>query len=223
MAFRIEVFDDDSYTESVAARIAIDVPAGGSVILTGGTTAAEIYPRLRNQPVSWKDLDLFFSDERCVPPDHVESNYRMVCDRLFGDKRPENLNRMRGEEEPERESHRYAELIRPAVEGGIELALLGMGADAHIAAMSPGSPPVSERNRLCMSVERPDGMTGITLTTPALMSARRILLLVAGQEKAEAVRRVMAGGDPEHCPALLLEHHHDATFLLNRSAASALS
>jgi len=100
--------------------------------------------------------------------------------------------------------------------------LLGMGADAHVGALFPGSPALEE-TALAAVVDRPDGMQGVTLTPTAMLSARRIILLVTGEAKAEAVRRAVTGDeDPTKCPARVLAEHPDAAFLLDDAAASAL-
>jgi 6-phosphogluconolactonase len=99
--------------------------------------------------------------------------------------------------------------------------LLGMGADCHIGALYPASPALGADD-YCAPVDRPDGLAGLTLTPPAMLAARKILLLVTGAAKAEAVRRAVEGSEgPESCPVRLLADHPDATFLLDEPAAGA--
>lgn len=220
--FRTESFPAEDYPEAVADRIVRSLPGGGSLVLTGGTTVEPIYPRLAGKR-DWSDAVIAFSDERCVPPDHPESNYGMAK-RLFLDAaQPAGIRRMKGELEPEAGALDYAEQIRLMVAHGFDLLLLGMGADCHVGALYPGSPALDAID-VAAAVDRPDGMKGITLTPPAMISARRILLLVSGEGKAEAVARVVNGDEtPETCPARLLASHPDATFLLDEGAASQLS
>ncbi len=131
---------------------------------------------------------------------------------------------MRGEDPPDEAAHAYHEEISYHVERGFDLVLLGMGADAHVGAMAPGSPTISERERLCAPVARPDGLGGLTMTPPALLSSTRVRLLVNGEAKAATVKRVIEGDERiEACPARMLADHHDAIFLLDEAAASELS
>lgn len=220
MGFRTEVLADD-YAEEAARRIIEVLPGGGSFVLTGGTTAERIYPRLAGKR-EWKDVTFCFSDERCVPPGDENSNYGMAK-RLFLDAAdPGGVHRVKGELDPQEAAAEYRAEIRPLVEHGFDLLLLGMGADAHVGAMFPGSPALEESVAATV-VDRPDGMQGITLTPPAMLSARRILLIVTGEQKAEAVRRAVQGSEsPKECPARLLADHPDVTFLLDEAAASAL-
>lgn len=238
MSFKVEVFPAGEYAQAAARVISANLPRSGSVILTGGTTAEKIYPELargisvtggsRNAPAGdkvpgWGELEVGFSDERCVPPDDEASNFRMASELLLDEAKPKEVHRMPGEEEPEAGADLYHAAIGPVVEKGIDLLLLGMGADAHVGAMFPGSPALDERERLCRAVDRPDGMKGLTLTPPAMLSAKKILLLVTGDKKADTVRRALQGSEPPHdCPVRLLADHPDATFLLDEPAGSAL-
>ncbi|MFP5297713.1 MAG: 6-phosphogluconolactonase, partial [Actinomycetota bacterium] len=201
MAFKVEVFEQD-HAEQVARRVVEALPGGGSLVLTGGTTAEKIYPRLAGKK-DWSQVTFAFSDERCVPPDAPESNYGMVK-RLFLDAiDPGPVHRMKGELTPERAAAEYDSEIRHLVHQGFDLMLLGMGADAHIGALSPGSPALAS-DALCAPVDRPDGLKGLTLTPPAILSARKILLIVTGEAKAETVKRAIEGNEPvERCPVRL--------------------
>ncbi len=222
--FGVEVFPTASYAADMADAIARALPAEGSLVLTGGTTAARIYGDLAQvAPAHIAELEVLFSDERCVPPDHEESNFKMANGLLLQPRSITKVQRMRGEDPPAEAAASYGRSIAPVVQRGLDLVLLGMGADAHIGAMFPGSPALTETERLCRAVDRPDGMQGLTLTPPAISSATKILLIVTGETKAEAVARVVAGNEPlTDCPACLLAPHADATFLLDEPAASAL-
>jgi 6-phosphogluconolactonase len=130
---------------------------------------------------------------------------------------------MRGEDDPTSAAAEYGDEVRPVVEAGVDLVLLGMGADAHICAMFPGSLALDVTDELCRAVDRPDGMQGLTLTPPAVLSGRKIAVIVTGSGKAEAVRRVFHGTEtPAQCPARLLAQHPDVTFLLDEPAAAHL-
>ncbi|MFP5351112.1 MAG: 6-phosphogluconolactonase [Actinomycetota bacterium] len=223
MSFEVEVFPEEAYAAEAAAAILSALPARGSVVLTGGTTAERIYPLLGADPDVWSNIEILFSDERCVPPDHDESNFKMAARLLLDPAGVRTIHRMRGEDEPLEGAERYHHEIAPVVEAGLDLLLLGMGADAHVGAMFPGSPALGETENLCAAVDRPDGMRGLTLTPPAMLAARKILLLVTGTSKAQTLGRVIEGDEPPSaCPARLLADHPDATFLLDTPAASAL-
>ncbi len=223
MTFRIEVLSADGYPRTAATHIAGATPARGSVVLTGGTTAEKIYPFLALERDDWSELEVAFSDERCVPPDDPASNYKMAKDLLLEPTGAHNVHRMPGEDEPDAAAAAYHEAIAPLVEGGWDLMLLGVGADAHVGALFPGTPGLQETKRYCAPVDRPDGMKGLTLTPPALRAARKILLLVTGEAKAATMKRVTQGDEGvDACPARLLADHPDATFLLDEPAASLL-
>ncbi|MFN2488309.1 MAG: 6-phosphogluconolactonase [Actinomycetota bacterium] len=222
VTFLVEALDPGSYDREVAARIALDLPGRGSVVLTGGTTAARIYGCLARADAGWGDLDVFFSDERCVPPDDDASNFGMAARLLLEPVGAPSVHRMRGEDDPEEAARAYGAEVSAGAAEGFDLVLLGMGSDCHIAALFPGSPALAA-SELCVAVERPDGLGGLTLTPPALLASRTVLVVVAGGGKAEAVRRAVAGGqEPQSCPARLLAEHPNATFLLDEGAASLL-
>jgi len=217
VSFAVEVFPTETYPRAAAERIEGALVEAATLVVTGGTTAARIYPQL-TLPGSVRDV--FFSDERCVPPDHDESNFRMVTEAMPA--LTADVHRMRGELDPSTAASAYHDQVAPFVTGGFDVMLLGMGADCHIGAMFPGSPALDEA-RFAAAVDRPDGMKGVTLTPPAMLAADTILLLVTGQGKADAVARVVQGAEPpESCPARLLVDHTDATFLLDEGAAGSL-
>lgn len=214
---RVEVLTD--HPREAAYRISRALPTRGAVVVTGGTTARAVYEHL--DPATWNDVDVYFSDERCVPPDDEASNYRMAVETFLGDAEA-NVHRMEGELDPIEGAARYHEEVTPLVNDTYELMLLGMGADCHLCAMFPGSPAlIADAN--CAAVDRPDGLKGLTLTPAMILSARKALVLVTGEAKAEAVKRAVQGAETvESCPARLLAAHPDVTFLLDEGAASQL-
>jgi 6-phosphogluconolactonase len=222
VSFGVEVFAGERYAREVAGLVAREVPDASSVVLTGGSTAEKVYGPLGETGVDWSNIDVVFSDERCVPPHDDASNFGMA-DRLLSGLDRARVHRMHGEDDPHDAARAYADEIRPLVDAGLELMLLGMGADGHICALFPGSPALHEKDRLCAAVDRPDGMTGLTLTPPAILSAGRMLLLVTGEGKAETVARAVQGDDhPVALPVRLLASHPDTTFLVDEAAASLL-
>ena len=220
MSFEIEVFSPAAFAREVAYRITTSLPASGDIVITGGSTAAKVYDSLE-EVARWDGLGIYFSDERCVPPDHPESNYKMATD-LFLGRTTADVHRMRGELEAADAADRYHAEIAHSVARGPALMFLGMGADCHIGALYPGSPAL-DSDLLAAGVDRPDGMRGITLTPPAMLSAKSIRVLATGESKAEAVKRVIEGDEtPRSCPARLLANHPDVTFYLDEPAAALL-
>ena len=223
MSFRTEVFPDSFYPQKAAARIASELPGARTVVLTGGTTAEKIYVPFHETGMTLAGKDVFFSDERCVPPDDDASNHKMALRTLGAALEGATVHRMRGEDDPQSAAATYSDEVGAAAPDGFDLLLAGMGADCHVCGMFPGSPALDERNALAAAVDRPDGMKGLTLTPPPVVAATRVLLLVSGEGKAEAVARVVNGGEPvNECPARLLADHPDVTFLLDEAAASKL-
>jgi len=220
VSFAVEIWPSDDYAPGAARWIAERMPSGGSFVLTGGGTAAKVYPELHP---NLADADIFFSDERCVPPDHEASNFALAHRLLLDRSGASRVHRMRGEDPPVQAARACHDELVPAVERGFDLMVLGMGDDNHIAALFPNSAALINPDALCLPVDRPDGLKGLTMTTPALIAARKILLLVTGEAKAEAVKRaVKSDADPLGCPVRLLADHPDATFLLDEVAASLL-
>lgn len=167
-----------------------------SVALAGGRTPQALYERLATQEYDWEALDVFFGDERCVSPDHPDSNFRMASEALLS-KVPARVHRMRGES---CDAAGYEEELRAAFRQGVpafDLVFLGMGADGHTASLFPGDPALEETRRLVVKVARPDHPR-LTLTLPLLSASKLAVFLVSGEEKREALRRVLAG---EEVPA----------------------
>ncbi|MBA3431808.1 MAG: 6-phosphogluconolactonase [Actinobacteria bacterium] len=220
MSFETVTFGPDEYPTKAAQLVDASRPHEGSVVLTGGTTAERIYEALGASSGNWDGLDVYFSDERCVPPDDPASNFGMAARLLLTSVGAPRVHRMPGEKLPEEAAEEYGEEIASVA---VDLMLLGMGADGHVGAMFPGSPAVAENDRLCVAVDRPDGMRGLTLTPPVLMRAKKVLLVVTGSEKAPTVARVIGGKEPVgSLPAGMLKDHPDATFVLDEEAASEL-
>jgi 6-phosphogluconolactonase len=164
-----------------------------SVALSGGSTPRAFYELLGREArgYPWPSLRIVFADERCVPPDHPESNYLMASTSLLS-KVKARVHRMPGEScDPEAYERTLARVFGPGIPS-IELVPLGLGEDGHTASLFPGDPAVEETERLVVRVERPDHPR-LTLTLPVLSAARLALFLVAGEAKRDALRRLMAG------------------------------
>ncbi len=216
MSTRVEVVGD--FVHGAATAVAELLPAAGSVVITGGGSAEAVYPELARARPDWSQLDVFFSDERCVPPNDPASNYGMAKRTLLDAVGPHAVRRMKGEIDPQEAAAIYDELVGDP----FDLVILGLGDDAHVAGLFPGSPGLLEAAS-CVAVDRPDGMQGLSLTPPALLSGRRIVFVVSGESKAEAVRRALAATeDVMECPAAMFREHGSVTFLLDRAAAAQL-
>ena len=213
----------------VARLIVAAVEAGGHVVLTGGSTPARAYEMAAGADANWDAATVWFGDERCVPPDHPDSNYRMAESSLLGrlDPRPEVM-RIEGELGPEAASGAYEAEVRSRL-GDVprwDLLLLGLGPDGHVASLFPGKPEVQERDRLVVGVPiaglEPQ-VPRVSLTLPALNAARAVVFLVTGQQKADAVVRAFGPSPDDRVPgAHVRPADGSLTVVLDEAAASRL-
>jgi 6-phosphogluconolactonase len=220
--FDVEVFPAGNFPQAAAALVTSRLPRAGTVVLTGGTTAESVYPHMAAARPDWSGLTVLFSDERSVPPDDAASNYRMAVTTLAAPFGTAAVRRIKGEDEPGAAADEYEAIVASLVDKGIRVGVLGLGEDGHIAAMFPGSSAIAERARLCVAVRRPDGLGGVTLTAPALLACHEIVLIAAGERKADAVRRALSDEPVESFPVRVLAAHGAVTLLLDEAAAAAL-
>jgi 6-phosphogluconolactonase len=209
-----------------------------AVALSGGTTPRGVYARLAQQPyrdlIPWPALHWFWGDERHVPPDHADSNYRMVRETLLSKAPipPGNVHRIDSEDtDAEAAARAYEAALRSFFrlkEGQwprFDLVLLGLGADGHVASLFPGSAALRETGRL-VTASWIDSLKArrITVTPPAIQNAAAILVLVSGEEKAPALQRALAAeGSVDDCPArLLMEARGSVVFIADGPAARLL-
>ncbi|HET6280345.1 MAG TPA: 6-phosphogluconolactonase [Polyangia bacterium] len=214
--------------------------------LAGGSTPRLLYRRLAEPAespgttahvdahadvIDWSRTEIFFGDERAVPPDHADSNYAMVSSTLLSSAEipPANVHRMKGEASDLDAAAREYETAMIGAAGprfALDLALLGMGADGHTASLFPWTTALTERKRLCVAVDVPKlGARRLTLTYPVFEQARRVFFLVAGRDKAATLRAVIEG------PALyrdfpaqpIMRRLAPVTIFCDRDAASELS
>ena len=197
--------------------------ARGHIAITGGSTPRVAYERAAELRDDWSGVDFWFTDERCVPPDHEHSNFGMAERALLSRAEGATLHRMRGELGPEDGATAYENELGEFGPGALDLILLGVGPDAHICSLFPGDDALGERERLVVGVETP-GMaplvSRITLTLPVVNASRQIVFLVTGEDKAEAAARVFAGRPDPRAPGSLVEG--DAIALLDPAAAARL-
>lgn len=208
--------------DRLAALIREEVSWSGrcAVALCGGTTPGPILRRLARAPVRWDALSWYFADERCVPPDDKDSNYRLAKESLF-DLAPipaERVFRMEGERE---DRHRAASEYERALPDRIHLALLGIGEDGHFASVFPGSEAVEERQRAVMAIQGPKPPPWRLTLTPVALRGTRALMVASGAGKAAAVRRALEGDEPVSAiPARLWREHE---WVVDAAAAGALT
>jgi len=213
----------------VAALLAEAGLAGGHVVLTGGSTPRRAYELAAERDTDWSAATVWFGDERCVPPDHPDSNYAMAEDALLSrlSSRPEVL-RMEGELGPDAGASGYEAEVRARLGGepAWDLLLLGMGPDGHAASLFPGKPEVAERARLAVGVPQAGlepYVPRISLTLPALNAARAIVFLVTGEGKADVVARAFGPAPDEALPSALVRPRSGSlTVILDEPAASRL-
>lgn len=213
---RVHVLADSGAVAACAAGIvgracarAVETRGVFSIALSGGRTPVSLFRRLRNPKpgdvaVDWPRVQVFWSDERCVPPDHPDSNFGLAWRELFSTlSRQPALFRMRGEDAPEAAAAAYEQVVRARVapRGGetgglpcLDCVLLGMGGDGHTASLFPGSPALDER--LALAAAGPAGASGsshtrLTLTLPLINAARLCLLMVCGAEKSAVLHRAL--------------------------------
>jgi 6-phosphogluconolactonase len=208
-----------------------------TVALSGGSTPKALYSLLvtaeyRGQ-VQWSHVHLFWGDERCVPPDHPESNCRMVQESFLSKINiPEsNVHRMAGEKEPKTAAAEYEAELRKffRLSGGVlprfDLILLGLGEDGHTASLFPGTAVLDDRERLVASVfVEKLGAHRLTLTLPVLNNGADIIFLVAGQSKS-AILKEVRGANPvsSTLPAAKIQPvHGQLTWLVTQDAAAGL-
>jgi 6-phosphogluconolactonase len=195
------------------------------VALAGGSTPKAMYRLLASpafrERVDWRRVEIFFGDERCVPPDHADSNYRMAREALL-DHVPlgaDRVHRIAGERPPAEAAAQYQQtLARIGDPPRLDLVLLGMGPDGHTASLFPGTPVLAETRALAapVYVDKLESWR-VTLTAPVLSAAAHVLITTVGEEKADALATALtaaAGAVP-----IQLVRAIDQRWLVDRVAA----
>jgi 6-phosphogluconolactonase len=184
-------------------------------VLTGGTTPGRAYELAAELRGDWSEVQLWWGDERCVPPKHEWSNYglarRTLLERIAV--QPRAVHRIAGELGAERAAERYDEELRGIAP---DLTLLGLGPDGHVASLYPRAPGLGERSRRAIAAEArlEPYVKRVTLTIPVLESAPLVVFLVAGESKAEAVARAFGAPPSEAVPASLVRSTRGETVVL---------
>jgi 6-phosphogluconolactonase len=210
-----------------------------AVVLTGGSTPHRLYELLTTDRyrdrVGWDRVEFFWGDERAVPPDHHDSNYRMARDLLLEPLTvpTAHIHRIEGEQHDldaaamayEREIARVFDVSPGGPSPAFDLVLLGMGADGHTASLFPGTNVSGDTMRWVVSQYVPAiAAKRVTMTPRILNAARHVLFLVAGAEKAEALTLVLEGvRDPQRLPAQMIEPASGVLmWFVDRAAAARL-
>lgn len=221
------------FTSSIAS--AASARGVARVAISGGTTPKAMFSLLASGPfagkVPWDKLDLYWVDERCVPPENAESNYRMTQEALLS-KVPlpaERIHRMEGELEPEVAAARYEAAIRNGfkLEGAqtptFDLVLLGMGDDGHTASLFPHTEALNDMTHIVVANHVPQKDTWrITLTWPVINQGREVAFLIEGDKKAQVLHEVFEGPyQPETYPSQMIRPASGKLTLLLDGAAAA--
>jgi 6-phosphogluconolactonase len=201
------------------------------VSLSGGSTPRTLYALLASVEFKsrfpWQRVSWFWGDERFVPHDHPESNYRMARDAMLASAPipPENIHPVPVNGTPDDAARRYERILQDAYGARIldparplfDITLLGLGADGHTASLLPGEPVLEERRRWVVTVSHGRPEIRITMTYPAIESSRAAAFLVTGREKAAILRAIRAGGS--RVPAARLRPVGELFWFVDRAAA----
>lgn len=194
----------DNPSAAVAELLAQEGRRGGSIVLTGGSSPGRAYELAAQLEPDWRHASVWWGDERCVPPDDERSNYllarRTLLDHL---EHGPHVHRIRGELQPADAAGEYDHRLHGVV---LDLLLLGLGPDGHMASLFPGSPQLLERERRVTSGEArlEPFVDRVTMTLPTLLAARRIVFIVLGGDKADVVARAFLGPVSDEVPASLV-------------------
>ncbi len=215
------------------AEEAIGASSHFAVALAGGSTPEATYERLARDyadRLDWDRVHVFFGDERTVPPDHEDSNYRMARESLLSRVAVGSVHRMRGEMPPAQAAESYEEELReffgePDEPPSFDLILLGIGEDGHTASLFPETSALEVHDRWVVAnpVLKLETIR-LTLTVPVINASRAVNFLVAGESKAGALKEVLEGdADPREHPAKLVDPKGgDLSWMLDRAAARRL-
>jgi 6-phosphogluconolactonase len=212
----------ETMADALAARGAC------AIALSGGSTPRPVYAALAAPPpdlareIDWSRVEVYFADERAVPPDDRDSNFRLAMEALLARVPiPEaHIHRMAGEH---RDLDAAAAAYDRQLPAALDVLVLGMGADGHTASLFPGSPALAERQRRVVAVEGPKPPhRRLTITPPVIAAARHVAVLVTGDEKAAMVARALDDDAPpaSEIPVVLARH---GVWVLDRAAAARLA
>jgi 6-phosphogluconolactonase len=234
-AGRIEVFPEPDllaqYVAEWMTATALATKGSVRIALSGGSTPKALYGRLVSDTFRdrfpWRRVSWFWGDERFVPYDHPESNYRMTREAMFTKVSvpQENIHPIPSDGSPEEAARRYEQILKEAYGAStldserplFDITLLGLGEDGHTASLLPGNKVLDERQRWVVAVMQGRPEIRITLTYPVIESSRHVAFLVEGAAKAPAIQRVRAGD--ASLPAARLRPSGELIWFIDEAAA----
>jgi 6-phosphogluconolactonase len=215
--------DAEEVASVVADELAAAARGAAAIALTGGSSVGRAYELAAEREPDWSSVSVWWGDERCVPPDDERSNYRLARETLLDrlEAGPREVQRIHGELGAVEAAREYDELLRGV---RLDLVLLGIGPDGHVASLYPGQPTLEERERRAIPAEArlEPFVERVTMTLPVLCSAPLVLFEVTGEQKAEAVERGFARAPGPETPASLVRSSGGRTRLVADRAAVAL-
>jgi 6-phosphogluconolactonase len=225
VSFDLIVLDDpDAAARRAGELLAEAARGGGHIALSGGKSPELAHETAASLQPDWSGVELWWGDERCVPPDDERSNFAMAKRTLLDSlgTQPAQVHRIRGEIDPDAAAAEYDDALR-----GVRLRLnvLGIGPDGHTASLFPNAPGLEERERLAIAAEPglDPRVPRVTMTPPMLANADCVLFLVTGEEKADAARRAFHEAESDATPASRIRARDGQTLaVLDRAAASLL-
>jgi 6-phosphogluconolactonase len=203
---------------AAGALLAEAARAGGVLVLSGGRTAGAAYRAAAGLEPDWAAVDVWFGDDRAVPPDDERSNYRLVRETLLDTVTPRSVQRIEGELGAEEAAARYDRLVDDVT---IAFALNGIGADGHTASLFPRAPSLRERERRVVAAEGKlePFVPRVTMTVPVFARAELLVYLVTGADKADAVAGAFGVEPTEDTPASLVRGRRTIAVLDHAAAA----
>ena len=203
-----------------------------SLFLSGGSTPKALHEKLASDDyrsqIDWRGVELFFGDERCVPPDSDLSNYKMARDTLISriPIPPDNVYRMKGEIDPEQAAKEYGQMLKEKfMDEGPDVLLLGMGDDGHTASLFPNTAALQEVKHRCFANHIPyDYIPAgtewrVTLTLPFINRSKEIFILVTGASKSKRLQEVLEGDEPIYPIQHVMPEPGTLTWMLDIAAA----
>ncbi|HEX8323751.1 MAG TPA: 6-phosphogluconolactonase [Tepidisphaeraceae bacterium] len=203
-----------------------------SLFLSGGSTPKALHTALASEAyrtrIDWRGVELFFGDERCVPPDSDLSNYKMALDSLISQVPipRDNVYRMKGEIDPQQAAKEYGQMLKEKfMDAGPDVLLLGMGDDGHTASLFPGTEALNETHHRCVANYVPHDYIPqgtnwrITLTYPFINRSREIYILATGAAKAKRIQEVLEGDDERYPIQRVAPEFGTLTWMMDVEAA----
>jgi len=214
-----------------AGKKAVAAKGSFSIALSGGSTPKAMFSLMAQEPlksqIDWAKWQVYWGDERCVAPDHADSNFKMATDAMLS-KVPipaANIHRMRAEIDPNAAATEYGQLLQKNFgEGGLDLVLLGMGPDGHTLSLFPGTTALSEtKHRVVSNWVEKFKTFRVTFTAPFANKAKQIMVMLGGADKKDRVKEVLDGPyEPTRLPIQLIDpalNGGELIWLMDKAAA----